>query len=227
VERVSKKKASGARGRTAAARSRGRRRRGGFLLVLLGVAAVVVGIVTTGILTGGGSSNTSSSQTPQALAPVDTSATGNTIDGIQCQTSEQLAYHIHAHLSVYVNGAQRSIPAGIGIAPPRQVATQNDGTPFVVGGSCLYWMHGHTADGIIHIESPTQQVYTLGNWFDIWQQPLSATQVGPARGTVIAYVDGQRFTGDPRTITLNAHTLVQLDVGQDVAPQPFSFPAGL
>jgi hypothetical protein len=224
---VSKKKTSGARARSAAARSRGRRRRGGIVLVLLGIAAVVIGIVTTVIVTGGGSSTTSSAQTPPALAPVDTAATGNPVDGIQCQAGEQLVYHIHAHLSVYVNGAQRSIPAGIGIAPPRQAVTQNDGTPFVIGGSCLYWLHSHTADGIIHVESPTQTTYTLGNWFDIWRQPLSATQVGPAQGTVIAYVDGQRFTGDPRTIALNAHTLVQLDVEQDVAPQPFTFPAGL
>jgi len=198
------------------------------MLVLLGIAAVVIGIVTTVVVSGGGSSsNNANAQASPPLAPVDTAATGSTVDGIQCQTTEQLAYHIHAHLAVYVNGQLRSIPAGIGVAPPREVATQADGTPFVAGGSCLYWLHSHTGDGIIHIESPTQQTYTLGNWFDIWQQPLSATQVGPVTGTVIAYVDGQRFTGDPRTITLGEHTLIQLDIGQDVAPQPFTFPAGL
>ncbi|HXA29407.1 MAG TPA: hypothetical protein VN193_11755 [Candidatus Angelobacter sp.] len=224
------KRVSGARGRPTTTRpGGGRQRRTGLILVLLAVAAVVVGIVTTVIVssTGTTTSSTTNPQTPQPLASVDTSATGATVDGIQCQTNEQVVYHVHAHLAIYVNGAQRSIPAGIGIAPPRQIQTQSDGTPFVVGGSCFYWLHSHTADGIIHIESPDQRQYTLGNWFDIWQQPLSATQVGPVQGAVIAYVDGQRYTGDPRNIVLGAHTLVQLDLGQNVAPQPFSFPAGL
>jgi hypothetical protein len=88
-------------------------------------------------------------------------------------------------------------------------------------------MHSHTADGIIHIESPVQRTYTLGNWFDIWGQPLSATQVGPAHGTVIAYVDGQRVAGNPRDIVLGAHTVIQLDVGKDIALQPYTFPQGL
>jgi hypothetical protein len=125
-----------------------------------------------------------------------------------------------------VNGSARSVPAGIGIAPPRQVQ-QTDQGPFVSGGSCFYWLHSHTEDGVIHIESPEQRTFTLGDYFDIWGQPLGPQQVGPAQGTVIAYVDGKRVNGDPRQIALGAHTLVQLDVGQDVAPQPFTFAQGL
>ena len=68
---------------------------------------------------------------------------------------------------------------------------------------------------------------TLGDFFDIWGQPLSATQVGPAKGAVTIYVDGQRENVDPRTIPLTAHTLIQLDVGGDIPPQPFTFAAGL
>jgi hypothetical protein len=41
----------------------------------------------------------------------------------------------------------------------------------------------HANDGIIHIESPVQRTYTLGQFFDVWQQPLSPTRVGPAPGT--------------------------------------------
>ncbi|TMB69738.1 MAG: hypothetical protein E6J51_04535 [Chloroflexi bacterium] len=70
--------------------------------------------------------------------------------------------------------------------------------------------------------------HTLGNYFDIWNQPLSTTQLGPTHGQVTAFVDGQPFTGDPRSIPLNAHTLIQLDVGSaSPGPQPFTFPAGL
>jgi len=48
------------------------------------------------------------------LGPASTTQTG-AVDGIQCGAIEQLAYHIHAHLAVYVNGTPRTLPAGIGI----------------------------------------------------------------------------------------------------------------
>ena len=37
------------------------------------------------------------------------------VDGIQCKPSEQLVYHIHAHLAVFNNGRQYAVPGGIGI----------------------------------------------------------------------------------------------------------------
>ena len=136
-------------------------------------------------------------------------------------------FHIHAHLAVYVDGRPRPIPEGIGIAP-RRVVDQTTGGPFVAAGSCLYWLHSHTRDGIIHIESPVVRTYTLGDYFDIWRRPLSPDRVGPARGTVTAYLDGRRFTGDPRSIPLRAHGVIQLDVGSPlVPPQPYPLPAGL
>src|SRR5207248_1524838 len=43
-------------------------------------------------------------------------APGATADGIECQTREQVAYRIHAHLTVFVDGQTRQVPYGIGIA---------------------------------------------------------------------------------------------------------------
>ncbi|MGH2834190.1 MAG: hypothetical protein ACRDK2_15575, partial [Solirubrobacteraceae bacterium] len=61
--------------------------------------------------------------------------------------------------------------------------------------------------------------YTLGEFFDIWKQPLSSTQVGPASGKVTAFYNGQVFPGEPRDIPLTAHAQIQLDVGNPlVAP---------
>jgi hypothetical protein len=159
------------------------------------------------------------------LAPVDTAATGPPVDGLLCQHTQQTRFRYHTHLAVFVDGQARSIPAGIGIAPPRSQTAAPE--PYINGGSCIYWLHTHTGDGIIYIESPTVRSYTMGKFFDIWRQPLSTTQVGPARGKVVAYVDGQRFTGDPSTIPLGSRTVVQLDVGIDVPPQPYTFAAGL
>jgi hypothetical protein len=162
------------------------------------------------------------SSTPAAPS---TAATGQTVDGIQCQTSEQVAYHIHAHLAVFADGQPRTVPLGIGIPNPQ--VDNSGGTPFVVGGSCFYWLHSHATDGIIHIESPDQRTYTLGNWFDIWGQPLSTTQVAGDKGAVTAYVNGQPYTGDPRQIPLTAHAVIQLNVGTDVAPRPYTFAPNL
>jgi len=49
------------------------------------------------------------------LSGLDSAAQGSTVHGIQCSSSEQTVYHIHAHLAVFVNGAQRTVPYGIGI----------------------------------------------------------------------------------------------------------------
>ena len=152
------------------------------------------------------------------LAAVKTDRYGQPIDAIPCQTTEQVVYHIHVHLSVFVDGQPHQVPLAVGIGPPVALTTTPVGM-FASGGSCFYWLHTHVADGVIHIESPSQQLYTLGQFFDVWGQPLSPGQVGPATGTVTVYVDGQPFSGNPRDIQLKAHGQVQIDVGPVVAPQ--------
>jgi hypothetical protein len=160
------------------------------------------------------------------LAGTATAVTGQPKDGISCQSSEQTLFHIHAHLTVFVNGSARQVPAAIGI--PGAVARSTPAGPFVEQGTCFYWLHTHAADGIIHIESPVHRSYTLGNFFDEWGQPLSTSQVGPARGHVVAIYNGQVFQGDPRNIPLTAHAQIQLEVGTPlVGPEKITFPAGL
>jgi hypothetical protein len=117
------------------------------------------------------------------------------------------------------------VPAAIGIPNP-QVEQSSNG-PFVVSGSCFYWLHSHTGDGVIHVESPTQRTFTLGNYFDLWGQLLKADQVETDRGQVTAYLNGQRFSGDPRTMPLTAHAVIHLDVGTDTAPAPYTFAPNL
>jgi hypothetical protein len=150
------------------------------------------------------------------LAPASTTAPGTTVDGIQCAPIEQLAYHIHAHLQVYVNGQPRALPAAIGLLGP--VPQQTAAGPFYGAQNCYYWLHVHAQDGIVHIESPTQRIYTLGNFFDEWRQPLSSSQVAGASGAVTAFINGKRWTKDPRALPLNPHAVIQLDVGTPVVP---------
>ena len=161
-----------------------------------------------------------------ALASTATGATGKPVNGISCDTSEQLVFHIHAHLTVFVNGAARQVPAGIGIAGAQ--AQNTPAGPFIATGTCFYWLHTHAADGIIHIESPVHRTFTLGNLFDIWGQPLGTGQVGPARGPVTAIYNGQVYLGNPRDIPLRKRAQIQLQVGKPlVAPVSISFPGGL
>jgi hypothetical protein len=161
-----------------------------------------------------------------ALAGLVNAATGQPVDGISCQTAEQTIFHIHAHLTIFVNGSARQVPAAIGI-PGAQTQTTAQG-PFIASGTCFYWLHTHAADGIIHIESPVQRTYTLGNFFDIWGQPLGAGQVGPATGHVVALYNGQVYQGNPRDIPLNAHAQIQLMVGTPlIAPEQITWPSGL
>ena len=219
--------------RERAARRRRMLRWGGVVVV---VVAIGIGIAVA--LGGGSGSNTSATQVhtdvasaqvtgptgPEGiplqegtlLAPQTTAATGQIVDGIHCNTSEQVAYHVHAHLTVYVNGELRPVPPGIGIVLP--VATQTANGPIYGASSCYYWLHVHAQDGVIHIESPSVKHYTLGNFFDIWGQHLSSTQVGPETGTLTVFVDGRPYNGNPAAILLESHEDIQIDVGTPVVP---------
>jgi hypothetical protein len=154
------------------------------------------------------------------LATLLNAATGQTVDGIQCQTNEQLVLHVHTHLTIFVNGKAQVIPYGIGI--PGFQAQQAPGGPFVSTGSCFYWLHVHADDGIIHIESPSTSLsFTLGQFFDEWGIPLSSTQVGPATGKVTVFFTspGKKamlYTGNPRDIPLGDHYQIQLVVGTPI-----------
>lgn len=168
---------------------------------------------------------------PVPLAPVLAStssmAHGQPVDGILCELNPKLVLHVHTHLAVFVNGSPRQIPYGIGIVPPRQLQHTLNGI-FAVSGRCLYWLHTHAADGIIHIETPVHRQFTLGDFFNIWGQPLGPDQVGPARGPVTTYVNGRRFKGNPTGVPLGRLVTIQLDVGTPApAPIPVHFPPAL
>jgi hypothetical protein len=179
---------------------------------------------------GAGATSTSSSATSSApqigfegvplqqgpqLAPASTTGTAK-VHGITCGPSEQLVYHIHAHLAVFKSGQPYTLPAGVGIPGSKAVDT-NQG-PVASGGSCIYWLHTHTTDGVIHVESPTKRIYTLGDFFDEWHQPLTSTQVASLAGPVTAFVNGKPWKKSPRAIPLLPHADIQLQIGQPAPP---------
>jgi hypothetical protein len=148
------------------------------------------------------------------LGDTPSGGTGAPVDGIECQ-AEMASYHVHAHLALFVNGKQIAIPKFIGFAPNN------------TGGGCLYWVHTHDAAGIIHVEAPHLQKFTLGNFFDIWGQPLNNSQIATYKGPVTAYVNGNKYVGDLSAIPLSAHQQITLEVGTPVVPPPnYAFPPG-
>jgi hypothetical protein len=132
------------------------------------------------------------------------------IDGIRCDTMEGAVEHIHSHLQIFNRGRAVEVPAQIGIMP--------------IAG-CLYWLHTHTNDGIIHIEAPTMRSFTLGEFFDIWGQSLSRTQAGPVRSSrghsLRVTVNGRAWRGDPRSIPLRDHEEIVIQNGP-----PYAKPRG-
>ena len=127
---------------------------------------------------------------------------GRPIKGITCDAGEGQRIHIHQHLAIFDHGKAVDIPAFIGIP---QMAR------------CIYWLHTHTPDGIIHIEAPVDRSFTLGDFFAVWGKSISRTEVAgftPKKGESIhVWVDGKEFKGDPATIPLKPHTDVAIQVG--------------
>jgi hypothetical protein len=106
------------------------RRLGPRLVGAAGAVALVALLV--GVLLAMGKPDAAAAPIP-VLAPV-AAIDGRPVDGISSSTDEQLAFHVHAHLQVYVDGQQRAVPAGVGIVPPLQVQSSAP-RPFVVGGA--------------------------------------------------------------------------------------------
>lgn len=153
-------------------------------------------------------------QTGPFLASATTTPLGKVIDGIQCQALRQFAYRVYAHLQVYVRGQARAIPGAIGLVDPAAKLTTR-GLVFSPQ-ACYYWLHTRAADGLVQVESPKDRIYTLGDFFKVWGQPLSRERVAASKGSVTAIVDGKRWTGDPNRIPLREHDSIELAVGRPV-----------
>jgi hypothetical protein len=81
---------------------------------------------------------------------------------------------------------------------------------------CSYWLHTSNDSGTIAIDARRHIVPTLGQFFDIWGQPLSLQHVwrySASGGVTLAYVGAIPHTGDLRGIKLNNGTSVTIVVG--------------
>jgi hypothetical protein len=140
--------------------------------------------------------------------------------GLPALPVEGKLIHTHEHLDLYLNGRHVAVPANVGI-----------------GSNPRYYspLHTHDRTGILHVESPTNTTYTLGQFFGVWGVRLTSTCVGTycTRGNraLRAFVDGKPFAGDPAQIPLRRHEEIVLAYGTRAqlpkpVPSSYGFPPG-
>jgi hypothetical protein len=142
--------------------------------------------------------------------PADTAA-GVHLAGLAMSRSAGEITRYYLHLDVVVNGKPVPVPANLGADP---------------GDGATSALRSWDSSGIIGVQSNAESPsYTLRQLFDIWQVPLSATQIGGLRSggrrSLAVYVNGQKARGDPGSITLAPQQEIAIEFGAG----PFSPPA--
>ena len=141
--------------------------------------------------------------------------------GLQPLTEEGQVLHTHQHLDIVVAGEPVTVPGDLGI-----------------GEGFISDLHTHASypPGIIHVESPTDARFTLGQFFAVWGVPLSATCIGglceKGDRQLKAWVNGKAVSADPTRVVLEDHQQIVLAYGtpaQEPKPVPASYawPEGL
>jgi hypothetical protein len=150
------------------------------------------------------------------------------------ETAERLAYHVHSHLDVYVDGAKVVVPAGLGInIDDPAVRTFDEPGGKAYGGidppcdkPCISPLHTHDTTGVIHTESATRKNNTLGQLFTEWDvrldQKCVSTYCRPAT-PIDFWENGTKFAGDPRTIDLSNLKEIAIVIGKPPANIPQSW----
>jgi hypothetical protein len=136
------------------------------------------------------------------------------VDGVRCDPTEFVDYHVHAHLDIFIDGQPYAIPAGVGIKP----------------NECLFWLHTHNTSGVIHIEAPVNKDFTLGQFFSVWGQTFSNSQIFDKittdKETLHVYVNGTEVNGDLRNIKIKAHDEIAIVYGTSPTTIPSFYDFG-
>ncbi len=205
----------------------------GFPIAIVFVVAALIGIFVIGNKKAPSTSKSTTAKnwaadlpgllTGKAPWPANNGATNlqarlNAI-GLPSLASEGTALHIHQHLDIFVEGQKIAIPPEIGIA-----------------SSFISPIHVHDTTGILHVESPTIQTFTLGQAFAIWGVNLTDKCVGgycSAGDKVLqVYSNGKLISGNPEDLPLTAHEEIVITYGTKAQlpksiPSNYAFPKGL
>lgn len=210
--------------------------RGGLLWIGAVVVLVVFAAVVIVTVTKPGGEDRSEVAAPSLNGPPATTAVGADTSppwpipgdtakavraaGIPMLSAEGMVEHIHAHLDVLVDGRPVPVAASIGIDRV---------------GSGVSPLHTHDDSGVLHVESPVERSFSLGELFTQWGVSLSADNVGALRSTdgneIRAFVNGVQRPGNPAAITFADRDEVALVYGApqsgESIPSRYDFATGL
>jgi hypothetical protein len=177
---------------------------------IAGIAVVVIGLVVVLVVSNGakGSKHPDPRSLPginsdDAPWPPEVAHLSDRIAkmGLPPLGVEQVDYHIHQNLQVYVHGVLEPVPNGIGAISANELAE----------------IHTHTNSGTIHVEAGATRHYTLGDVFDVWGVLFTPNQLGSytndAGDKIRAYVDGKQVTTDPTLIPLRDQEVIVVTYG--------------
>lgn len=133
-----------------------------------------------------------------------------------CTSDAFTKYHIHSHLTLIVDKQQAVVPGEIGVDKET---------------NCMHPIHTHGTDGLIHVESPVQKDFTLGDFFYLWGKTFNSNQldqnkVDTEHGLKF-YVDGKESDQFENLALKDHHDIVidyyTLKDGPDKLPEPYKF----
>ncbi|MDJ0342343.1 hypothetical protein QMK19_21655 [Streptomyces sp. H10-C2] len=198
--------------------------------LLIGSAALAGAAALAACGSGDASAKPTASHSPSATAtdtagaaavtwpaPADAAASVKAA-GLPMLGAEGQALHIHSHLDILVDGKPVQVPANIGIDLKQQKISP---------------LHTHDTTGIVHIESPVQADFTLGQFMTEWNAPFGKDKLGALKtgggNELHVYVNGKEQTGDPAALKLADHQEIAVVYGKagQKFPTSYAWPAGL
>lgn len=139
---------------------------------------------------------------------------GQEVAGLACLDVMPEDYHVHTHLSIFLNGESLSVPEDIGIYR------------FEADNNCYYTIHTHDHSGKLHVEAAAPGTFTLGQFFAVWGQSLTSDDLAGLTGMpvevfvtdegVAVRVDEEDW-GD---IELASHREITIQVGTEIEEIP-------
>ncbi len=142
---------------------------------------------------------------------------GRPLGSLRCTEATEA---MRVHVELFVHGRALLLPAGIGVAAP----SARSGAVVEPRG-CRYPLSTLDPTGVIDITAG--RVYTLGDVFRIWQQPLGRHRLLGFRShrAVRVFVNGRRWHGPPAAVRLQAHDEIVVELGPLVPPhRSYLFP---
>ena len=130
--------------------------------------------------------------------------------GLPSSSTESLTVHYHSHVDIFVNGKSEPIASSIG---------REDQSLFSP-------LHTHATSGLIHIEAPQDQHFTVGMLFTEWGVRLTNDCIGgycSPDTKLTAYLDGTSYTQPISTIILEKGEEIAIVIGSPPANIPSSW----